>query len=447
MDIRHHLCVLAAAIMCGFHLSAKTPPNDDYENRAPLSGTSIVFSGTTVGATVQTNEIISPQYYPVVPFAPTVWWTWNAPVSGDVSIDLVDYTDDRIRSAPAYIAVWQNVDWQNNTGDDRHGIRIDLCGHSHFTFPAVVGTNYDIQVSAPAYGTFTFRLIQTNAPVILDQPRDRLVSLGGSTFLGVVAGSQGPFTYQWRLNGTNIPQQTWPILSLDQIDSAMAGTYTVVVSNGVAAVESSGAVVIIRSADVKPTLNAIGANSDSTVCFELSGEPLTSFRIESSTNLFDWNAEESFAFPLPYMPNLGLTSIVRDIGSTHSCVVPQNRQFKFYRAVRYAPHFDSTTTPPGSAAMSGVCVNNLRKMQFAKELWELSRDLGEYWWGHDNEDTPTSSDLTPFLARVACPYDTDDTGSNSETMDVSYTRNNMSTYPQCNFDGFNHVLEEPPDKY
>ena len=43
------------------------------------------------------------------------------------------------------------------------------------------------------------------APTVLTQPTNQVVITGGTATFSVVAGGTGPFTYQWRFNGTNLP--------------------------------------------------------------------------------------------------------------------------------------------------------------------------------------------------------------------------------------------------
>ncbi len=455
------VCILAAAILCGrnFPIQAQTPSppaNDDYESRLqlPTSSTDFTFSGTTVGATVQTNELVS-EFLQGITVPPTVWWEWTPSNSTDCSIDLLSFTDRRFQSSLAWIAVWTNVDWANRTGDNPIGTRLDIVGHPHFSFHATAGVTYGIQVAAPPYGSFTLRVIQTNAPIIYVPPRDRLVSPGDSTFFGVIAGGTGPSAYQWRFNGRDIPQQTWPILSLDNIDATMAGSYTVVVSNNVAAVESLAGVVTIRTNDLQPVLGNFAMGVSNTISIQLSGEPLTSYRIESSSNLIDWHSETSFPLPIPYNtgylydpPILPMTSVVHNEGPDVNVSIPFTSQIKFIRAVRYAPAFDTNGTPPGSAAISEVCINNLRKIRFAKELWISGRATNEFWPAADGTDVPVVSDIRMLMDKIYCPLAADLSSDDAEvSFEASYYQSAINNYPSCVIQSSDHRLEEPPESY
>ena len=68
-------------------------------------------------------------------------------------------------------------------------------------------------------------------PVILSQPASRTLLFGSNVTLQVSATGTLPLSYQWMLNGTNLPDATNPTLALPSIQYAQAGIYRVAVSN------------------------------------------------------------------------------------------------------------------------------------------------------------------------------------------------------------------------
>src|SRR5205807_2475982 len=62
----------------------RTAKNDAFANRIRLHGIYVTASGYNAGATQQRNEAA----LGMSSSGKTVWWSWTAPVSGTVSIDL-----------------------------------------------------------------------------------------------------------------------------------------------------------------------------------------------------------------------------------------------------------------------------------------------------------------------------------------------------------------------
>ncbi|MDB6109332.1 MAG: hypothetical protein JWR69_1082 [Pedosphaera sp.] len=99
--------------------------------------------------------------------------------------------------------------------------------------PTVSGT-YLPRVSN-AYGTAPSIGIQvtvTNAaPYFLTQPTARTAIVGGSTTFSVTARGSLPLTYQWRLNGNDIPGATNSVVTLTALGYGQTGFYNCVVGN------------------------------------------------------------------------------------------------------------------------------------------------------------------------------------------------------------------------
>jgi hypothetical protein len=68
-------------------------------------------------------------------------------------------------------------------------------------------------------------------PIILVQPADVLVPLGGFAQLCVVVSGSEPLSFQWRRNGANIPGATNQCFTVPSVELSDGGTYTVVVAN------------------------------------------------------------------------------------------------------------------------------------------------------------------------------------------------------------------------
>jgi hypothetical protein len=108
------------------------------------------------------------------------------------------------------------------------------------------GTSYTFAVRAEnASGAGLMSLpsktIQTPqyAPKVINPPGNQLRLIGAATALKVMVTGAPPFSYQWRLNGKDIPDATFDTLLLPNVQAESVGSYTVVVSNGFGKVESA----------------------------------------------------------------------------------------------------------------------------------------------------------------------------------------------------------------
>ena len=106
-------------------------------------------------------------------------------------------------------------------------------------YSAIVSNGFGAVVSSNA----TLALIPL---VIAAQPQDQVGYLGLTVTFSVVPVRQGPFSYQWRFNGTNIMAATDPDLVITNLQFNQAGTYSVAVSNAFGGLESIGAVLSVR---------------------------------------------------------------------------------------------------------------------------------------------------------------------------------------------------------
>jgi hypothetical protein len=85
-------------------------------------------------------------------------------------------------------------------------------------------------------------------PTIVTQPVDQTVFASQTVTLSVVPGGAGPFRYQWRFNGNNLPGETNASLVLANVQTAQGGAYQVVVLNASGAVDSAVATVTVVQA-------------------------------------------------------------------------------------------------------------------------------------------------------------------------------------------------------
>src|SRR5678816_3304944 len=88
--INSFLCGVCCLAVLAFNSYSQQPVNDDFAERTVLSGTNLVISAGNAGATRQPGE---PDHANREGGA-SVWWTWQAPASGEVTITTEGSTFD-----------------------------------------------------------------------------------------------------------------------------------------------------------------------------------------------------------------------------------------------------------------------------------------------------------------------------------------------------------------
>jgi hypothetical protein len=140
----------------------------------------------------------------------------------------------------------------------RDGVNVAGANSASLTFSAVALPNagaYSVVVTNSA-GTVTSNAVTLDvaasvaatAPAITSQPSAVIVAAAGSATLALGATGSGPLSYQWSLNGSALPGATLPVLTLANVGPADVGSYTVSVSNSLAAVTSQAAQLILLGA-------------------------------------------------------------------------------------------------------------------------------------------------------------------------------------------------------
>jgi alpha-tubulin suppressor-like RCC1 family protein len=168
------------------------------------------------------------------------------PVLGDPLINRkIAYGSTTFVRATAVGARPSSFQWRFN-GNDLIGATNALLTLTNLTFDQA-GT-YSVVVSN-AFGQVTSSNMELSVASLLigSYPSDQAGFIGGTVVLGVTAVGQGPFSYQWQFNGTDLVGQTNSSLLLSNAQRNQAGSYTVVISNGSESLVSKPALVSLAS--------------------------------------------------------------------------------------------------------------------------------------------------------------------------------------------------------
>jgi alpha-tubulin suppressor-like RCC1 family protein len=112
-------------------------------------------------------------------------------------------------------------------------------------YALLVSNVYGVAISSNALITVT-----ESAPYILLQPTNTVGYPGGSASFAVTARGSDPLQFQWRHEGTDLPGATNAVLTLNGLSPAMAGFYSVAISNALGGVISAKAELQFREAAV-----------------------------------------------------------------------------------------------------------------------------------------------------------------------------------------------------
>jgi hypothetical protein len=176
-----------------------------------------------------------------------------------------------------------------------------------------------VQANGHYHFHFDEALYQQSLPIwlVAAPSQNHSVLVGQNTSLNGAAVGLLPLWYQWRFEGSNIPDATNSWLALTNIQMTNAGLYEVAVTNISGSATSQVQLAVFDSAT--PMLQSPAVSTDGVFQMAIAGVPDFKYAIEASTNLVDWVPITTNTSPYVF-------------SDTNAVLLPQ----EFYRAV-YVP--------------------------------------------------------------------------------------------------------------
>jgi len=266
------------------HAAVAQVSHDAFSERRVLEGAPLLFNDTNRGARLETDE---PNHsgHPAEKVTASIWYTWRAPESGLVLVDLAGSGFDTALG----LYEGKNVDTLRVLGQNDEaaaGTRT-----SRLLVPVQSGADYQIAVASArgAAGDVRFQLRMVTKPEIVSGPDDLTATYGETVVIRTRAMGVPPLRYQWYSNGVPISgrngesseQETELALSLSDITDAVEGAYWVEVTNDRGAVSSRRARLSVGLAPKiveHPVSIAAGDGQDVAWSVRALGRPPLTYR-------------------------------------------------------------------------------------------------------------------------------------------------------------------------
>jgi hypothetical protein len=190
--------------------------------------------------------------------------------------------------------------WQKNGVALNDGGNVSGSATASLTISNVTGSDaagYSVVVSS-SFGNVTSAAAGLTVldPAITSQPANQVTVVGQTATFNVTAVGTGPLVYQWMFNGTNLPSATNSVLTLNNVSTNQAGSYSVTVTDPAGSTNSGMAMLSVVTAFLQ-----IEGYANSQFSLNLMGVPGSSYVILASTNLVDWVPLQTNTAPFTFV--------------------------------------------------------------------------------------------------------------------------------------------------
>jgi hypothetical protein len=197
-----------------------------------------------------------------------------------------------------------------------------------YVVPGATNATLTIPVAAPAdegaYSVYVWNdageALSTNAYLavpplrITSQPRNLTTNASSRVTLSVRATTRYPLSYQWKLEGTNLPGATNSTFVIANAQPVHRGTYTVTLTNSVGELSTTGAVLSVTVLPVRITSQprSVNAKEGSKAIFSVTaaGSPPFSYQWRLAEVDIDGATNASLVITNVQAGNAGVYSVV-----------------------------------------------------------------------------------------------------------------------------------------
>ena len=150
-------------------------------------------------------------------------------------------------------------------------------------------------------------------PTIASQPQNRTVAVGQSATLSVGANGTPPLSYQWRFNTAPLSGATSSSLTLNDVQTTNAGSYTVVVTNSAGSITSAVAVLTVIEPPTivsQPQNRTVTMGQSATFSVGANGTPPLSYQWRFNTAPLSGATSSSLTLNNAQTTNAGSYTVV-----------------------------------------------------------------------------------------------------------------------------------------
>jgi formylglycine-generating enzyme required for sulfatase activity len=238
-----------------------------------------------------------------------------------------------------------------------NGSVIDGANSSDFVIPSAdtaKAGKYWVKVSnnLGTVASDTALLTVTMGPVIITQPHSVALTAGQDVIFSVVCAGNPPPSFQWKKNGVDIAGATMQSLSIPSAQPSDTGMYSVVLTNAIGTVTSTGAALALSFLPiiaVQPQSQTARIGQSIQYKVRAAGNPVPAYQWKKNGILIQNAVDTAFGIPSVWVVDTGAytVTVTNSIGS----VISDTARFTLDTSARSGA--DSLLTIPGGTFQMG----------------------------------------------------------------------------------------------